>query len=609
MRRVVTVLCLIFGITAQGHADSRWIRMESEKFDFYTSSGERSSRATLRHFEEIRQFFGKAMGSSPSSADKVRIIAFKSAKEFEPYRPGTFAAAYYLHGNGKDVIVLSGAGADVETTAVHEYIHLLVHQAGLKLPPWLNEGIAELYSTMKPQGDGVLVGVPLQGRLISLQRTRWVPLANILASDHSLFSTSGKDEASALYNMGWALTHMLAMDQDYRPKFQEFMKKISDGADSKEALESVYKRQLSSIEADLKAYTRADRYTGFVLPIKLERNKAELPETAVDPLDARIMLAELKSRVQKGSDGTKDLETLIADAPTRPEPYAALAYANLQEGRAEQASGLFAKAYDRGARDAKMLYDYGRLINGTDPKRSVEMFAHLIAAEPDNLDYRVHHAWALLASGDALKARITLAPLQKIQPKDAARFFHAMAAAESRLGNYEEALKVTRRWIEYEKDPQDRQLAQTQESGLQRVMEARSQGMQVMQVMSARMPSAQSTAPAGAGPEGRPLLQRRERPELEVQTINRQFSHAQGEFVRLDCQGQQARVVLRNHGAEAVFLIDDHEKVLIDDTSGLQIDLQCGKQTTAAKVEVMYLPAPDNAGGVVGVVRGLKRLQ
>ena len=33
--------------------------------------------------------------------------------------------------------------------AIHEYVHLLVSDAGLKLPIWMNEGMANSYSTMR----------------------------------------------------------------------------------------------------------------------------------------------------------------------------------------------------------------------------------------------------------------------------------------------------------------------------------------------------------------------------------------------------------------------------------------------------------------------------
>src|SRR5271165_832280 len=60
-------------------------------------------------------------------------------------------------------------------TAVHEYVHLLIRHKELEFPVWLNEGLADLYSTLKPQGDKILVGTPPEGRMVTMLQERWVP--------------------------------------------------------------------------------------------------------------------------------------------------------------------------------------------------------------------------------------------------------------------------------------------------------------------------------------------------------------------------------------------------------------------------------------------------
>jgi hypothetical protein len=134
-------------------------------------------------FEQVRAFFEKVLGS-PSKPLPVRLVAFGSAKEFEPYRFNDYATAYYTQTPERDCIVMSRAGADVFPVAVHEYVHLLTRGSRLDLPPWLNEGIAELYSTLRPVGNEVVVGDIIPGRDRALLDDKWVPLQIILAADH-----------------------------------------------------------------------------------------------------------------------------------------------------------------------------------------------------------------------------------------------------------------------------------------------------------------------------------------------------------------------------------------------------------------------------------------
>src|SRR5271154_6774230 len=118
-------------------ADARWLKLRSAHFEMYTTASERSARETLKYFEQVRSFFQQGMGSIPGKALPVRIVAFNSRKEYEPYRLNNFATAFYHSTPSTDDIVLSEAGFEVFPTAIHEYVHLVTRHMGMKLPPWL----------------------------------------------------------------------------------------------------------------------------------------------------------------------------------------------------------------------------------------------------------------------------------------------------------------------------------------------------------------------------------------------------------------------------------------------------------------------------------------
>jgi hypothetical protein len=164
------LLSLIGLIAATASGEPRWIHIHSTNFEIYSSASEGSTRETLRYFEQVRTFFLQATGRSVSKPVPIYIIAFGSEKEYLPFRPNEFAAAFYHGGAERDYIVLSHSSSETFPVATHEYVHLVVQHAGLNFPPWLNEGTAELYSTLKPLGDKVIVGNLIPGRLQALYR-------------------------------------------------------------------------------------------------------------------------------------------------------------------------------------------------------------------------------------------------------------------------------------------------------------------------------------------------------------------------------------------------------------------------------------------------------
>src|ERR1043166_7301618 len=161
-----------------------WLRMKSANFELFTTAGEPSGRDLIRHFEQVRSFFAQAFKIQGSAAHPAVVIAFRSEKEYEPYRPNQVAAAFFQGGPAHDFIVMQSASSENYPVAVHEYTHLLVRESNLRVPLWLNEGLAELYSNLEPQGSKIIVGKVIRGRAQPLMTEKWIPLRALLAVGH-----------------------------------------------------------------------------------------------------------------------------------------------------------------------------------------------------------------------------------------------------------------------------------------------------------------------------------------------------------------------------------------------------------------------------------------
>src|ERR1044072_6279975 len=132
-RCAATVAVLTLGVSAAER--DPWLQITSANFELYTTAGERAGRDLIRHFEQVRSFFLQAFGAGLPTAKPVRIVAFRSEKEYDPYRLNEFATAYFHPGISHDFIVMSNEHPEVAT---HEFTHLMVHQGGAQYPVWLN---------------------------------------------------------------------------------------------------------------------------------------------------------------------------------------------------------------------------------------------------------------------------------------------------------------------------------------------------------------------------------------------------------------------------------------------------------------------------------------
>jgi len=117
------------------------------------------ARRAILYYEQVRALFAKLLQSATGSSKlPVRIIAFRNEKGSLPFRPSQAAAAYYSPGLERDYIVMQSIASEHYPVAVHEYMHRVVHSMGIDPPIWMNEGMAELFATLKPVGNKVQMG-------------------------------------------------------------------------------------------------------------------------------------------------------------------------------------------------------------------------------------------------------------------------------------------------------------------------------------------------------------------------------------------------------------------------------------------------------------------
>jgi Tfp pilus assembly protein PilF len=570
-------------------ADPRWIRMPSGDFEIYSSAGEGETRLALQYFERVRDFFEQAMGGSAQKTDPVRIIIFNSKKEYEPYRPNEFASAFYTKVAGRDYIVLGGTGADVFPVAVHEYVHLVASHAGLSLPPWLNEGIAEIYSTLKPLGDKVVVGSLIPGRMYALSREKWVPLAAILAADHDSPYYNEKSKAGSLYNEGWALTHMLELSPQYGPGFTRVMEEIRKGTPSEQALEKVYGKPLATIEKDLQSYLAGDRFRASVFSIKLRDEKIRAAAEPASMFDVKLTLLDLSNRPGREAETRKKLEDLVAEDSKRPEPYVGLGYLAARGSQMEDARKSFQQAVELGSKNPQMLWDYGRMTGQADPPQAMRALSALLDQQPQRMEVRLFLSQVQLLAKQPQLVIDTLQPVRSVTPADAPRFFQLLAFAYNEVENKEQALVAARRWRENSEDVADQNSADQLLQFLERPkQEARS--------AVARLPSPTPT-PSPAPSSGDFVT--------ETPAAKPVLPSSEGSFVEMDCRGPQPKLILQTDSGRIAFLMDDPDKLTaygLPNAAGLS--LTCGPQKPA-DVRIQYEPPADGQTGVKGLARAI----
>lgn len=98
-------------------------------------------------------------------------------------------------------------------TLRHEYAHVLTAAVAPEAPAWLDEGLAEFWSSIAVDGDRLVAGRPVARHLELLGKRKWLPLDVMLKQPRGSLP-SNPEHAMLFYAQAWAMVHYLLLGQD-----------------------------------------------------------------------------------------------------------------------------------------------------------------------------------------------------------------------------------------------------------------------------------------------------------------------------------------------------------------------------------------------------------
>src|SRR5438067_1006212 len=290
---VIAIFFFLAAIPMMG-AD-HWTRIATPEFELFTASGEKQGRNTLRHFEQAREFFLKASPVRRSVEFPLRIIQFDTEERYEPYRPDAFNIAYFVSSPVRDYIVMSDRASKDYAAAIHEYMHLIVRHSGLNIPTWLDEGWADVYSTLRPMGKEAAVGDLLPDRMKSLATERWLGFDELTSVNTSSPVYHEASRVCIFYAESWALAHMLYLSPEYKDNFGKFVMALNRGKNASEACELAFGQPSSAVFHDLQTYFNRKKIYGRVFETSLSAREGGAAVSSASAFDASLMLADLRA--------------------------------------------------------------------------------------------------------------------------------------------------------------------------------------------------------------------------------------------------------------------------------------------------------------------------
>jgi tetratricopeptide (TPR) repeat protein len=369
-------------------ADEAWLRARSSHFIVISSATEARTRGIVADLETLAEVLTQTSSRFQRATTPTTVFVFANRAESQPYfdlllgRENAAATGVYVHHDNGGTMFIDAAQRRFTRTAMHELIHDLLRQGDAVPPLWVEEGMAEYFSTAHIEKDGVVAGFPISEHVSLLQRMPLRPVEEMFATK------SDSDDAAStyFYAESWAAVDWLM--QQNTDAFYAFLHDLELGIDASVALQAHYGKSLDDLRRALRSSSRDGEM------VRLKGSTGD-PPIDVAPLDHASLLYELGAFQQHVEGAEKDANRHLRGALDE----------NPQHARALAALGEFDAAIAADPSDAEIHLRYAEFLM----QRAIGPFAGIYEVEPGDLaPFRKARALAeraLALGGDEARAR------------------------------------------------------------------------------------------------------------------------------------------------------------------------------------------------------------
>jgi len=444
---------LIFVLAAAGSADCSWIRLTSAHFEVLSDASESTARKVVARLEDGHAVFGQETGLRVTPLP-VRVFVMRSEREFALVRPSSGARGFFQSGADRDYIVLSTAG-DLERTPVHELVHLVRFHTSRSGPRWLEEGLADYYSTFGAGG----LGRPVEEHLGVLRTMTWRTAEDIASRVKSIRHDDGGADG-LFYAQSWILVSMLRQSPRYKTGFREVVAALESGLSSDAAFRRVYGVSFGDAMRDAREFLDAGRFPGervawvrpIAFPVKMEALGGEAAE---------VVRADLFLRMGKPEESEKQIRKIKVSGATDAATLTQLALYSLNAGRDAEAAGYLLKATQMADAPASAFFEYAMLLRDqrADEAKVEDLLRRTVSLSP------AHGEAQFLLGEIAYRRRDIAGAIQYYRSAVAvfprrSSFWHALALASKDDGDPEGARAAALRALESAVLPHEVEMAQ-----------------------------------------------------------------------------------------------------------------------------------------------------
>jgi tetratricopeptide (TPR) repeat protein len=244
------------------------------------------------------------------------------------------------------------------------------------LPAWVNEGVAEYYSTfeMTNKDREFEIGRTISKHISMMNGNAFIPLPTLFTVDHGSPYYNEAERQGIFYSQSWALIHYLMLGNKTRsPQFLKFLSLMTSEKLVVEMFSDAFQIDYTTLEAELREYVRRRGSLPsmkLVLrdPMTIDREMTAIP---LSEAQAEYYLGDLLYHSQRLTEAEAHLQKAIMLDPTLGSAYASMGMVRLAQKQSNEAVTLLKRAVAADPENHLVHYYYARMLDQLDREDSL----------------------------------------------------------------------------------------------------------------------------------------------------------------------------------------------------------------------------------------------
>ena len=360
---LISVGCLSFNEVTI--AAENWVKVTAPQFTLYSSAKSTDALQVAEEFQQFIDALGEILTVDTRRLPPLTIVMFSHSKEFRAFRPRRpdgkpwDVAGFFSRQEGWAVFGLGGArlDQDVRRTVFHEGVHWYLSGSEYSCPAWLEEGLAEVFSTFVMAKNHREWGQPIPDHIATLRSLQLMPLERLLSVSHTDPLFNEMQRTSLFYAESWAFAHFLLFGEHNgeRKLYNEYVRLFRSGIHPDDAFRNAFKKDYLTMDRELSRYIEGGRY--FVGGRAAAPLGKSLTVTLVGDAEREIALARLALGANSLPLAQSHLDKAVGPDVNPVALNEVEGYAALMNKDEVEALRFFNKAAAAGSRDYRVYFE------------------------------------------------------------------------------------------------------------------------------------------------------------------------------------------------------------------------------------------------------------